>query len=521
MEIERTLTLNVEENEFWWGGSPVYSSGQPYDNTSTVHLVISETGYNQSAPLFLSSNGRVIHTSSPTEIWFDRGTVTVRGDDPVCFRRGSTLRDAYLAAADAFFPFEDKKLPKEFFYTAQFNTWMEFTYEPTQEKVLSYANEIVSNGYKPGILIIDEGWSAGYGTWDFDFHKFPDPKCMIDILHKMGFIVMLWIVPYVTADGRAYLDHVFPLTASLQGHKFRPRLCRTPNGDVALVRWWNGISAMFDLTSDEDRKYLTGRLDRLMENYGVDGFKFDGGNIASLRPLCWITDPPVKSAQQLNQAWNDFGMAYEYHEFKDTFDRGGRAVIQRVRDRNHTWDGEGLNTLLPFVLSQGLLGYPYICPDMIGGGEWTWNLRADFKCDQELFVRMAQCSALLPMMQFSWAPWRLLSKENQQICLEAANLHSAFSHKIIDLVKDTPLTHEPIIRSMEYSFPHCGYERVTDQFMLGPDLLVCPVLKQGTAMREVMLPEGTWRYLGERLYIGGGTVSVSAPLNVLPWFERN
>ena len=60
---------------------------------------------------------------------------------------------------------------------------MQFTYNPTQEKVLEYAHGIVDNGFEPGILIIDEGWHQSYGTWDFDKIKFPEPEKMVEELH--------------------------------------------------------------------------------------------------------------------------------------------------------------------------------------------------------------------------------------------------------------------------------------------------------------------------------------------------
>ena len=57
----------------------------------------------------------------------------------------------------------------------------------------------------------------------------------------------------------------------------------------------------------------------------------------------------------------------------------------------------------------------YTCPDMIGGGEYLNFLENSSNLDEELFVRYAQCAALMPMMQFSAAPWRVLSKENFEI----------------------------------------------------------------------------------------------------------
>ena len=157
---------------------------------------------------------------------------------------------------------------------------------------------------------------------------------------------------------------------------------------------------------------------------------------------------------------------------------------------------------------------------MIGGGSWAYTVQADFKCDEELFVRMAQCSALFPMMQFSWAPWRMLGQEAQQLCLDAAKLHAKFADKIVGLVKQTPKTGEPILRSMEYCYPHKGYEKVNDQFLLGDDILVCPVLKKGEYTRKVLLPEGKWEYCNGAIYDGGKEIEVEAPISILPYFLK-
>lgn len=74
---------------------------------------------------------------------------------------------------------------------------------------------------------------------------------------------------------------------------------------------------------------------------------------------------------------------------------------------------------------------------MIGGGEWTYNMKPGFKVDEELFIRMAQVSALFPMMQFSWAPWRALSEQAFKIVSEAAQLHVEMADEIIRLVDKT------------------------------------------------------------------------------------
>jgi alpha-glucosidase len=63
--------------------------------------------------------------------------------------------------------------------------------------------------------------------------------------------------------------------------------------------------------------------------------------------------------------------------------------------------------------------------------------------------------------------------------------------------------------------------RISDQFLVGEDLLVAPVLTEGAVEREVYLPEGQWFHVftGEA-FSGPGRVTVPAPIGVPPVFSR-
>ena len=513
------MRFEILENEHWWGGAAVTAPYQPFDRDTDYECDLKEADGNQSSPLLVSDKGRYVWSEHCFRFIIKNGEIELIGEDIELVCAGETLRDAYLAAMKAHFPFSGKVPPEKFFTTAQYNTWMEFTYNPTQKSVLEYARSIIESGYEPGILIIDEGWHTRYGVWEFDFAKFPDPKAMIDELHEMGFTVMLWIVPLMTADGRDFLGAASK--AKYLNNDNRPLpLLKTDDGRVAIVKWWNGFSAVLNLTDEVDREFLDAKLRRLMNDYGVDGFKFDGGSLGMYNPENVINGKQTRfSAEELNIAWNEFGERYEFHEYKDTFKRGGTPIIQRIRDRGHRWDDDGICTLLPFALVEGLTGYPFLCPDMIGGGEWSYTLLGK-PWDGELVVRMAECSALFPMMQFSLAPWRILNKEHAALCLKAAKLHKEFAPRIIEEVKSTAVTGEPIIRALEYEFPNQGFATTRDMFMLGSGVLVAPVLEEGARERTVKLPCGKWLYLGKDEYVGGATVTVSAPLGTLPYFIK-
>ena len=507
--------------ECFFGGSTLYGTQNPFDASSEAEYDFREWHcFNQTMPMFLSTKGRYIYSENPFKVTFKNGEILIIGEDVVMYEAGSSLRDAYLDAMHKHFPFNGRRLPDAFFTTAQYNTWMEYTYFPTQEKVLEYAHGIVDNGFTPGILIMDEGWHGRYGEWEFDFARFPDPKAMVDELHALGFKLMLWIVPFVSPDGH---DYICSVTKSLGGGEDAPDLyIRNKKGRVALFNWWNGASAMLDFRKECDRRFLKKKLDHLMQDYGVDGFKFDGGSVGGYQSLNIQNGEPRDDhdPHALNRAWNDFGLQYEYHEYKDSYKCGGLNAIQRLCDRYHSWDHEGINTLVPSSILQGLCGHPFICPDMIGGGSWAHNVDPNFKMDEELFARMAQASALMPMMQFSWAPWRVLSKEALGLVKEAAALHLRMADEILAMVRRTEVEGEPILRCLEYNDPHCGYEHITDEFMLGEDILVVPILKKGEFEKDIVFPKGTWRDEDGNTYEGGMTHRVQTPIERLAWYRR-
>jgi alpha-glucosidase (family GH31 glycosyl hydrolase) len=126
----------------------------------------------------------------------------------------------------------------------------------------------------------------------------------------------------------------------------------------------------------------------------------------------------------------------------------------------------------------------------------------------------------MPMMQFSVAPWRVLSKENLEICVNMARLHVRMGDEIIALARTAARTGEPIIRSMEYTFPGKDYVDITDQFLLGDEILVAPITEKGAVSREIIFPEGKWEGDDGSLVEGPVTLEVAAPIERLPWYRK-
>ena len=271
------------------------------------------------------------------------------------------------------------------------------------------------------------------------------------------------------------------------------------------------------MTNPDAAAWLKGVFDGLMDAYGIDGFKFDAGD-PDVYSDEFITQRQI-SGTEYCKLWGEFGEQYALNEFRACYDMGGRALVQRLCDKRHAWDNvNGVASLVPNSLAQGILGYPYNCPDMIGGGEFSCFLDNP-DLDEELIVRHAQCAALFPMMQFSVSPWRILNRENLSYCVDAAKLHAKLGGEILALAREASISGEPITRYMEYVFPHCGYETIIDQFMLGDDILVAPVVTEKTYKRSVVFPNGEWQGTEETV-TGPCTKEIAAPAGRLLWFRR-
>ena len=187
-----------------------------------------------------------------------------------------------------------------------------------------------------------------------------------------------------------------------------------------------------------------------------------------------------------------------------------------LHDKNHDWTD--LKKLIPHMLLEGIMGYPFSCPDMIGGGQFKSFLN-DTTIEKELIVRSTQVHALMPMMQFSVAPWRILDKNHFQAVLDAISLREKFKETILQLAKEASVNGEPIIRSMEYVFPNQGYALISDQFMLGNNIILAPFLERGEGTRKIILPAGNWKSDMGEIFSGDKLIEAKVPLNRIPYFE--
>ena len=514
----KNIQLDFLEGEYWWAGLSSLGYQTPIDQNSSFSFDLwGDNKGNQAQPLLLSSKGRYIWSEEPINVNINNGLikVSVRDGEILSGKSGKNLRTAYEFVVENFFP-PNGKIPDELLFTQpQYNTWIELTYDQNEEDILKYASAIIDNGYPPGVIMIDDNWQDNYGSWDFSPKRFSDPKGMIDKLHKMGFKVMLWICPFVSPDSEIFRKLAREGMLILDRERTYEVNWTNTQENAAIIRWWNGASACLDLSNPKTQKWFKDRLDYLIQEYGVDGFKFDAGDARFYRDNIVSFKEGIPNDHSTYFA--EIGLEYPLNEYRASWKMAGLPLAQRLRDKRHLW--EDLRKLIPDQMSQSVMGYAYTCPDMIGGGEYG-SFRELSTIDEELIVRSAQVHALMPMMQFSVAPWRILSSENQEICLQMAKLHEKMGDHILDLAHQAAQSGEPIVKPMELAFPGNGYETIIDQFVLGDDIIVTPVLEKESRSRTVILPKGRWKDENGKIYKGNREIKIEVPLKRLPYFKK-
>jgi len=512
--IEETFSLS--SGGHWFGGNVTSGHHWPLE-TGEIVLDPFLASSNQTTPIWLTSSGAGVFMPAYEPMGFSINrekdglfTLSVANTPALEYTILATRNIA--EAHRAFLRLAGKPEivpPREYFEDPIFNTWIEYMTKVTQADMEDYARKIRKSGFPCTILMLDDGWLSKYGDNRFEPKKFPHPRRMVEEIHKLGFKLVLWNVPFVE-QGSMNFDRL-----AAEGWLVKSADGKTPG----MTKWWNGEAAMVDLSNPAAYRWFLGELQGLQREYGVDGYKLDAGDAEFLRPE-FVTFGGI-TPNRYTDLWAGLGRHFEINELRVSWLAQPWGLVERLRDKSSTWSLEdGLASIVPHGLTESIIGYPYFCPDIIGGGLDSSFLEQGHKLDEELFIRWTQASAFMPMMQFSYAPWRLSAKSGA-VVKKYALLHRELGDYIWKLALQAREDGTPMVKPLFFRNPED--ERtyaIRDQFLLGDRFLVAPVLTKGTAARDVYLPAGLWKdFWSAKLYRGGQTLKAfPAPIDTLPVF---
>ncbi len=400
-----------------------------------------------------------------------------------------------------------------------------YSYYP-EEQVRRIALEMRARGLPCDVIYLDIHYMDGYRVFTWDEERFPNPRKMIEDLAAQGFKTVTIIDPGVKVDGRY---EVFQ-----EGIRQGNFIC-WPDGELFIGTVWPGRTAFPDFLREKTRLWW-GDLHQGLLEAGVAGIWNDMNE-----PSCFarntLPDEVLQGedGQQLphSQVHNAYGltMAMATHAAlrrlrpgKRPFllTRSGYAGIQRYAavwmGDNHSW-WEHLRMSISMCLGMGLSGVPFVGSD-IGG----------FSGDAqgELFVRWIQAGAFMPFYRNHSAlgtarqePWSF-GPQVENIARKFLRLRYRLLPFLYNEFYRACQTGLPIMRPLFLEYPtDLETFHLSDQFLVGRDLLVCPVYQPGREKRLVYLPAGEWvDFWTGRYFAGSMHLAADAPLDRLPLFVR-
>lgn len=485
------------------------------------------------------------------------GRFTMRGDD---LEFDITVEDNILESYRSYVREEGlpkKTPPLELMGAPIWTTWARYKDRIDQETVIQFARDIIANEYPYHVLEIDDRWQTHYGDLEFDPSRFSNPREMIQELHEMGFKVTVWVIPF-------FHPHSTLGQEGVRGGYFAKNEAGEPN----LVKWWQGKGYLLDVTHPDALAWFTEKLNRFKDEMGLDGYKFDAGEGKYAPREAVFHEPLVSSNDYTHRYVKWISENFSFCEVRSGWKNQASPIFFRLWDIWSTWGYDnGLRSIIPSTLSMSLAGYPFVFPDMIGGNAYftfprnrilNWILQrivvpvlerkvksqSDSPEDEvlgladvpafleksthfgyptpELMIRWAQANVFLEVMQFSLAPWDF-GEECNQISRQAAELHLEFLPTLQKYAREAIKTGEPIIRPVFWLAPTDEEALICDdQFLVGNEILVAPVVYPKRISRDIYFPPGVWRdhWSGE-LFSGPAVVeNYPAPLNKLPFFIK-
>ncbi len=429
-----------------------------------------------------------------------------------------------------------------------------------QDEVLSVAREYRERGLPLDGIVQDWFYwpEDAWGSHEFDRARFPDPRQLVDDLHRenVRFMISVWAKFYPTTDNYKELD--------AKGYMYRK------NVELGTKDWVGPgyLNSHFDPYSQEARDIFWRQIETKLKPIGVDAWWLDNtepdihSNLdrdallqrmgpTALGPAAQyfntyaleVTRAVYEGARNMRAADRARGAASAGAQAEGSdqrvyiLTRSGTAGMQRYAAA--TWSGdiaarwEDLYRQIAAGTNMSMSGLPNWTFD-IGGfavePRYLDPTAQDLAEWRELNLRWFQFGAFAPIFRsHGEAPpreiWNIApaGHEVYEALAAASRLRYRLMPYIYTLAADTYHQDGTIMRGLVMDFPNDRRALdITDQYMFGPAFLVSPVYEHRARSRTVYLPAGTrWYdfYTGEARE-GGQRIEAAAPLARMPLFVK-
>jgi alpha-glucosidase len=401
-----------------------------------------------------------------------------------------------------------------------------YSYE-TETEVRELARNFMEKDIPIDVIHLDIHYMNGYRVFTFDKERFPNPEKLIADLKEMGIRVVPIVDPGVKKDAE------YPI---YQEGVQEDHFCKYMEGEIYYGEVWPGISAFPDFTEEEVRKWW-GEKHAFYTSMGIEGIWNDMNEPAVFNETKTMdvsvmhrNDGNPTTHRELHNVYGLLMGKATYEGMKDNLHgkrpflltRAGYAGVQRygsvwTGDNRSFW--EHLQMSLPMVMNLGLSGVAFTGPD-VGGFAHDTNA--------ELLTRWTQVGAFTPFFRNHSAigfryqePWQF-GEKYETIMKKYIQLRYIWMPQLYSLFYQASKQGLPVMRPLLMEYPDDAKTyNLNDQFMIGDNVIMAPILSPSVTNRVVYLPKGEWieystgdSFEGEKVHL------VHAELEDLPIFVR-
>ena len=428
--------------------------------------------------------------------------------------------------------------------------WQSREHYQNQNEVVQTVREFRRRGI--GLDNIVQDWNYwkedAWGSHEFDETRYPNPQSMMDRVHNMNAHLMISVWPkfYTSTEHYKEFDsHGWMYTRAVEDS----------------IRDWVGpgyIGSFYDAYSAGARELFWNQLKDHLYGYGIDAWWMDASepNIRDCVPmdywkaLCGPTElgssTEYLTAYSLMNAQAIYEGLLKEDSSKRVFQltRSGTAGLQRYSTAS--WSGdigtrwEDMRSQITAGMNYSLCGNPYWTMD-IGGFcvenryanaqriyDRTRVENADLKEWRELQTRWYQFGTFAPLYRAHGQyplreVWNIAPADHPayKSIVYYNRMRYRLMPYIYSLAGQAWLEDRIIMRGLVMDFTDDEVAReVSDQYMFGPSLMVCPVYEYGATSRSVYLPKGKfwYDYYTDSVFVGGQTIEADAPYERIPLF---
>lgn len=443
---------------------------------------------------WFSSSGVAIILDSKTPLYV---SINQSGNNLLCFQasdkvinavlkytvcKSSNIRKIHRYLMSKFIQLPKSIPESEFFLKPSWSTAAVFNDKVNQDDVMKYALDIKNKEFSRHMIEIKDFDSSILIRNDiFSKEKFSNSHQTILYMKEYGFKTYISMTPCVNASKDLDKSNL------LLGKDSKPVTVHMKEDDVHIL----------DLLNAETKQWFVEKLLQIKGQYQLDGFTFFGGESNHLSNGDQVSDTKSFEIAAAFISVSDDLKVTPISSFAQRSQQYSGIVTLSHNETSWGIRG-GLKSIIPSVLTLGVLGYPHVIPNVIGGlGHYKKvnNTYSIFeKPDKELYIRWIELAAYMPCMMFSFPPW-YYDEEVVSLARELVKLHEeVVGPLVVKAAREYEISGAPIIRPLWWLHPtDATCQTIDDEYLIGDSMLVAPVVKQGMRLRNIYIPEGAWQ----------------------------